>query len=192
MSSLELRDFEVFAGRRPVAGPLSLLHGNGRILWLVGENGAGKSSLLRALAGRARFRGKMLPNPVPLHLRDVAYYAPVMTFPPGVRVRDWLLLHEQQPSSAEFSADQLLPKLKPSAALSRLSSGEGKRCQLWALLRLDRHFYFLDEPYEHLSPSAKATLTNLLLRIADKNVVVVATNQDIPPNSNAQVVEVGS
>ena len=187
--SLELHDLEVVVGRRVLAGPLSLVHTPGTILWILGENGAGKSSLLRVLARRAKHRGRLVLSPPPDDLRSIAYYAPVMRFPTGITVADWLTLHRrQQPDDGVEGVAALLPE-NAHGAVNKLSTGEAKRLQLWALLRTSRPYYFLDEPFEHLSPAGKQSLKHILARHARESVVVIATNQDVPSDVPANVLE---
>ncbi|HEX6064455.1 MAG TPA: ATP-binding cassette domain-containing protein [Longimicrobiales bacterium] len=186
--SLTLRDLEVLAGTRVVAGPLSLEHGPGPVLWLTGENGAGKSSVLRAIARGAPHRGHIVLSPPAA--RVLCYYAPTMHFAAGVTVRDWIALHErwQRASHHAELVDALLPP-GLSGRVLRLSTGEAKRLALWSLLRARRSFYILDEPFEHLSPTAKGTLKSILAALAPEAVVAVATNQDIPADVPARVLE---
>lgn len=187
--SVELHDLEVVAGRRVLAGPLSLVHTPGSILWILGENGAGKSSLLRVMARRAKHRGRLIISPPPDGTRSIAYYAPVMRFPTGITVDDWLTLHRrQQPEDIVDGVADLLPD-NARGAVNKLSTGEAKRLQLWSLLRTLRPFYFLDEPFEHLSPASKLVLKQILAWHARESVVVVATNQDVPSDLPAIVLE---
>lgn len=186
--SLVLRDFEVLAGARVVVGPLSLQHNPGPVLWLTGENGAGKSSLLRAIARGVHHRGRIALSPG--NAAALRYYAPTMHFAAGVTVRDWIALHEgwQRASQHAELVDALLPP-GVSGRVVRLSTGEAKRLVLWSLLRTPRSFYILDEPFEHLSPTAKGALKSILAALAREAVVVVATNQDIPTDVPARVLE---
>jgi ABC-type transport system involved in cytochrome c biogenesis ATPase subunit len=186
--SLVLHHLEVLAGTRVVVGPLSLEHGPGPVLWLTGENGAGKSSLLRAIARGAHYRGRIMLSQ--RDARALCYYAPTMHFAAGVTVHDWIGLHErwQRESHHAELTDALLPA-GVSGRVVRLSTGEAKRLALWSLLRTRSSFYILDEPFEHLSPTAKSTLKSILAALASEAVVVVATNQDIPADVPARVLE---
>lgn len=187
--SLELRELQVRTGSRVLVGPLSFVHQAGSVLWLTGENGAGKSSLLRAIARRARYHGTLSLTPAP-DRRALCYYAPTMHFTNGIHVQDWIGLHQRwQPQShhAEL-VDGLLPA-GVRGPLVQLSTGEAKRLALWSLLRSMRCFYVLDEPFEHLSPSAKGRLRGVIATLAAESVIVVATNQDIPTDIPARVLE---
>lgn len=167
-------------------------HAPGRIAWLVGENGAGKSSLLRVLAGRSRpTSGSVRRVGPPGATASVLYYRPGMRLPPRARVGDWARLTDRLLRAAgptPYWTGSLAPRLDPERRLDRLSTGEAKRLLLDALLRRQAPFVFLDEPYEHLSPRAKETLTTILAARASHAVVVVATNQELPGQAAGPVI----
>lgn len=169
---------------RVVLDRFDLTHEPGRLVWVTGENGAGKSSLLRAFARRLR------PETGNVDLRpagsSVAYYHPGMALPRDARVADWRRLLGL-PASTE---EGLAPSVEAHDSMDRLSTGEGKRLLLAGILSRHAPFTFLDEPYEHLSPQAKATLTGILLLRGRSGVVVVATNQEVPTAGDPLVVHV--
>lgn len=170
---------------RVVLDALSLTLGPGRLAWVTGENGAGKSSLLRVLAGRLRPEaGEVQMEPG--GGTSVAYYHPAMALPRDAKVGDWMRL-----LGRPYAADRgLAPPVSPDDGVARLSTGEQKRLLLMGILSRATSFTFLDEPYEHLSPEAKATLTQMLLERACTGVVVVATNQEVPTSGQPLVIHV--
>lgn len=191
---LRLDGVSVRQGRRLVVADLTWAHSAGRIAWLIGENGAGKSSLLRVMAGRAR------PSAGTVTLRDPAgrtgeriYYKPAMRLPGGVRAREWSRLMDRLagPGGAEVEGPlaALRPDVPGDRILGRISTGEAKRTLLEALLRKPVPFVFLDEPYEHLSGRARDALTEALVARARTAVVVVATNQPIPAGLAGPIVQ---
>lgn len=170
-------------------------HRPGRIAWVVGSNGAGKSSLLRVLAGRERpAAGRVERSGPPGADTDrVLFYHPDMRLPTGATVGDW---HRMRAALEEHDDLRPLdvrldPDLPPARPLERLSTGEAKRLLLDALLRRDRPFIFLDEPYEHLSSDAREDLTAALVLRARRAVVVVATNQPVPDGAEGPVLHLG-
>jgi ABC-type transport system involved in cytochrome c biogenesis ATPase subunit len=172
---------EVRSGRRVLVSPFSWTHTAGSIAWLVGENGTGKSSLLRVLAGRQRSsRGRVRWLGIGARVR---YYTPAMSAPADLRVKDWtdFVSWVQTADRATDSIEALRPRTaNPGRRFGDLSTGEAKRFLLWGLLRLPHGPLVLDEPYEHLSREAKHALTESLRIIARDTVMVVATNQEIP------------
>ena len=189
---LALSNLTVEVGGRAVVRDISFRVHAGTLLWITGENGAGKSSVLRVLAQRGAARGAVAFDQVP-KLTEIAYYSPVMGPPVNTTVRGWLQLNHallEEKQAALSSDDRLLPRVAADSRLTRLSTGETKRLLLWSLLRMPRPFTFLDEPYEHLSPAAKARLTEILSMRAAESAVVVATNQEVPSIANKQVLEI--
>lgn len=187
---LEVQNLTVTSGKRMVVADLSLSAATGALVWITGENGAGKSSLLRVLAMRGAAAGTVRFSPA-ARLADITFYAPPMGVPAHTTAADWFAFTKAQAHDAPTllaDSDPLVPDVAGSALLSRLSTGEAKRILLWSLLRLPRPFTFLDEPYEHLSPSAKARLTHILRDRALRGVVVVATNQDVPDGPSMQIL----
>ena len=197
VAALMTDSLEVRRGTTVIVSSLTWTHEAGRVAWLIGPNGAGKSSLMRVLAGldrpaagsvlrrvaavgeERRSRGPLAPV-----RRRVVYYHPAMSLPP-----------EAMASSFARLADRLAPDprpIVPDRALGRkrcgaLSTGEEKRLLLGPLLARPCEFLFLDEPYEHLSREARLKLTDALVRIARRAVVLVATNQDLPEDVDGPV-----
>jgi len=180
--ALVAQDLEVRRGTTTIVSGLDWRHEPGCIAWLVGPNGSGKSSLMRVLAGiAAPTRGLVVRS----GQGRLGYYHPAMRLPGNVRASAFARLGPQ-PHRGNVT-------LAPERALARkraraLSTGEEKRLLLGMILGTDRQFLFLDEPYEHLSREAHATLTDTLVRVARSSVVLVATNQDVPTEAGGVVV----
>ena len=155
-------------------------HAPGGIAWVVGNNGSGKSSLLRVLAGwQAPTSGSV--KWAGIGRGPVRYLNPQMNAGADLRVADFLALIRSlvvEPAAADV-AEVYPESVNDTKRFGQLSTGEAKRILLWALL-LGTGPLLLDEPYEHLSRDAKAALTRVLEARAMKDVVIVATNQEVP------------
>lgn len=189
---LEVRDLEIRRGRSSILTDFSWTHHPGEIAWIIGENGAGKSSLLRVLAGHERAAGGTVTRTAPPGTDPaVLYYHPAMALPDLATVGAWQTFVERiTPPEDRYP---LVPDLIPASALpekrvERLSTGEAKRLALQALLRRTAPFLILDEPFEHLSPNAKMSLASYLSARALDTVIIVATNQEIPAESHGPIL----
>jgi ABC-type transport system involved in cytochrome c biogenesis ATPase subunit len=161
---------------------LTFEHQAGSICWVVGENGAGKSTLLQVLARRLRPASGTVAYTEASSAR-ISYFQPAMTGPPECAFGSWVELQRRLwPDTAALLpwTDPFLPTLLRSVTVTQLSTGERKRLLLHALLRRPTDVTILDEPYEHLSASAKQRLSEILGARAAASIVVIATNQPIP------------
>jgi len=171
-------------GDERIVDRLTWSHEPGSIAWLSGPNGAGKSSLMRVLAkidepfdGLVRHEGGGT-NRASREL--IASYTPAMSLPPEPRAAWFTRLTSRWIGGPiPLEPDRAL-RAKPCRALS---TGEEKRLLLGPILARARPFVFLDEPYEHLSREARDALTAALVQLAQTSIVVVATNQPIPPEA---------
>ncbi|MBI4409691.1 MAG: ATP-binding cassette domain-containing protein [Gemmatimonadetes bacterium] len=186
---VHISDLTLRRARQVVLERFSWEHAQGEIAWVIGENGAGKSSLLRALAGcllptagEVRYSG---PGPV-----TRLYYHPGMRLPAGVTVGDWSRLVARLVPGGVSSHPLAAASATAEKEVTRLSTGEAKRLLLDALFRREAAVTLLDEPYEHLSAAARHTLTELLLERARTGVVIVTTNQEIPEKAARVVLRV--
>ena len=181
-AALTVENLGIATARGPLITSFEWTWTAGNIAWLIGENGTGKSSLLRVLAGRQRAQNGRVQW-APLGDGLSRYLTPSMFVPGDIRVSDWVdYVGALEPDSPRADlVDPLFPATTtPHRRFRELSTGESKRLLLWALLRPWRGPVILDEPYEHLSREAKQALTTLLRELCRSTPVIVATNQDIP------------
>ncbi len=173
---LTLRDVLVRRGPNTVVEALNLEVRAGSIFWVVGPNGAGKTSLLRVMAGLdTPGAGTVTWTSTPEE--PFLYFQSEMAIPPSATVGDWeRLTLRVLPGRCDGGRTSLWPGAGPDRRTGRLSTGERKRLLLDSLLRRPGPL-LLDEPFEHLSPDAKAALAEILEERARTRVVVVATNQ---------------
>lgn len=185
-------DLGIRRGRSTILTGFDWEHCAGEIAWIIGGNGAGKSSLLRILAGRENPAAGTIRRLAPPNGEEsVLYYHPSMGLPDSLTVGAWQSFVDQ--ISTPGSRRSVPPDLIPEGAvagkrLDRLSTGEAKRLALYAILQRPASFLILDEPFEHLSPDAKEILYMHLRERARTAVVVVATNQEIPADSTGPVL----
>ena len=158
--------------QQPAAPPLDLELRPGEIVGLTGPNGVGKSTLLAALAGRARiFDGQLEKRPdlrIALRTQDVP---PVAGLP--LSGRELLALTEASPADLPpWLADRL------DIRLDRLSGGQRHYLALWAVLEAPADLVLLDEPTNHLDAAGVRHLTAHLHERAANGTGIVIVSHD--------------
>lgn len=173
MSQILIRAQALVAGwSQPATAPLDFVLESGRILGLTGANGVGKSTLLAALAGRARiFSGVLEQRPglrLALQTQDVP---PVAGLP--LSGRELLAL-------TGATTDGLPPWLvgRVDERLDRLSGGQRHYLGLWAILRAPADLVLLDEPTNNLDAAGVAHLAGALRALAGTGVGLVVVSHD--------------
>jgi ATPase subunit of ABC transporter with duplicated ATPase domains len=173
LSELLIRARALVAGwERPATAPLEFALESGRILGLTGANGVGKTTLLSALAGRARvFSGVLEIRPalrLALQTQDVP---PVEGVP--LSGRELLAL-------TGAAGDGLPPWLvgRLDDRLDRLSGGQRHYLTLWAVLQAPADLVLLDEPTNNLDAAGVAHLASVLRRLAESGTGIVFVSHD--------------
>lgn len=170
----DLEDVTVQAGPRVLLERLTWQLGPGDRIGLVGVNGAGKTSLLRALADAATSGGEEQPAAgrvrTGLTVRLAYLSQEVAELDPALRVLEAV---EQVRSRVdlgkgrEMSASQLCERFgfvkeKQWTPVSDLSGGERRRLQILRLLMDEPNVLFLDEPTNDLDIETLTQLEDVL------------------------------
>ena len=157
-----------------------------RIVALVGPSGAGKTSVLNAIAGLLRPRsghisvdGRVLFDSargvdVPAHRRRVGYVFQDARLFPHMDVRRNLLYgrHGAGGASPAFALDSVVDLLGIGALLARrtgnLSGGEAQRVAIGRALLSQPELLLFDEPLSSLDEARREELIPWLLRVRDE------------------------
>ncbi|MFJ5722201.1 ABC-F family ATP-binding cassette domain-containing protein [Streptomyces sp. NPDC093149] len=170
----DLEDVTVQAGPKTLLTHLTWQLGPGDRIGLVGVNGAGKTSLLRALAEAARTQGETQPaagNIVVGKTVKLAYLSQeVHELDPNLRVleavqqvRDRVDLGKGREMTAGQLCEQFgFSKEKQWTPVGDLSGGERRRLQILRLLMDEPNVLFLDEPTNDLDIETLTQLEDLL------------------------------
>ncbi|MFD4031580.1 ABC-F family ATP-binding cassette domain-containing protein [Streptomyces sp. NPDC058637] len=170
----DLEDVTVQAGPKTLLTHLTWQLGPGDRIGLVGVNGAGKTSLLRALAEACRTQGDVQPadgrivvgKTVKLAYlsQEVAELNPNLRVLEAVQqVRDRVDLGKGREMTAGQLCEQFgFTKEKQWTPVGDLSGGERRRLQILRLLMDEPNVLFLDEPTNDLDIETLTQLEDLL------------------------------
>lgn len=169
-----------------------------RVLALVGESGAGKSSVLHAIAGlvtpqrgRIAIAGRTLFDAergidVPAHLRRIGYVFQDARLFPHLDVRHNLLygFHGAVREQPRFDLAAIIELLGIGALLRRridgLSGGEMQRIAIGRALLSQPRILLLDEPLSALDMGRRDELLPYLQRVRDETALPMIYVSHLP------------
>ena len=143
-----------YGGHRALDG-VSFAVEPGRIVGLIGANGAGKTTALKAILGLTAFEGDLTVlgrNPRTQRdelMRDVCFIADVAVLPRWLKVSQALdYVQGVHPRFSRERAEEFLRKtdLKPGNRVRELSKGMVTQLHLALILAIDARLLVLDEP----------------------------------------------
>jgi heme exporter protein A len=186
---LEGADLECERGGRTLFRALSLSLAPGEVLRVAGENGSGKTSLLRILCGLlAPSRGEVRWNGAPIAALREDYSRALVYLGHAPAVKGDLSAAENLSIACTLAghpAREVEPALErlgvPAGTLVRkLSQGQRRRAALARLALSAVPLWLLDEPFAALDASGIGVLTSLIdEHRARGGALVLTTHQDI-------------
>ncbi len=188
---LEVRDLEAWYGESHVLHGVGLEIRQGEVVTLLGRNGAGKTSTLRAImgltgrrAGSIRFEGKELINARPdvIARGGIAYCPEERGIFASLDVTENLMLPPVI-APGGLSLDEiytLFPNLKERARSqgTKLSGGEQQMLAVARILRTGARLLLLDEPSEGLAPVIVQQIGAMIRQIKQKGFTVLLVEQN--------------
>ena len=195
MSVLDITDLAAGYGAIPVLECLSFAVAAGELVGILGHNGMGKTTLLRALmgflpatAGTVRFDGHDITRALPqrrnrLGLGLVPQGREIF---PNLSVHENLrmgcVMHAVEEGAAIEAVLATFPRLKPLLGRvgGALSGGEQQLLAIARCLCAGPRLLLLDEPTEGLQPSIVEEIGETLSRLrADRGLAIVLVEQNL-------------
>ena len=174
-------------GGREVFSGLGFAVGGGEALLVTGRNGAGKSSLLRMVAGLLRIAGGQLAiagaDPEKTVPEQAHYLGHQDALKPSLTVAENLAfwaryLGGTEPPETALAAVGLAALADLPAAY--LSAGQRRRLSMARLVAVSRPIWLLDEPTSALDREAQDTLAGLMRQhLAGGGLIVAAAHGPI-------------
>ena len=190
---LHARDLTCIRGERRLFSELGFALKSGEWLHVTGENGAGKTSLLRMLCGLASAdAGEIRWNDTPIRELGDEYRSKLLYLGHQTPIKEELSARENlQVSSAVKGFD--LSQDDADAALGRmglsgreelpvrfLSQGQKRRVALAQLLTTEAPLWVLDEPFVALDAQAREVVTRIVAEhLSHGGVAVLTSHQDV-------------
>ena len=192
---LSVEAIDVFYGASQILFGVGLDVQPGQTMALLGRNGAGKSTTMKAIAGlaaprngRVRFRGQDVTarKPYVMARQGLAFVPEDRQVFPDHTVQDNLVIaakkgpqgQDDWPLKRIYEVFPLLEPLKARTA-GRLSGGEQQMLAIARALMGNPMMLLLDEPSEGLAPIVVAGIATLLKQLRANGATVLIAEQNM-------------
>jgi branched-chain amino acid transport system ATP-binding protein len=197
-SILEIENLHAFYGKGHILHGVNMHIGEGEIVSLLGRNGAGRSTLVKAVMGQVHASGSVRFNGAPIlglkafqiaH-KGLAYVPENRDIFPTLTVEQNLILGEKSTGQKNAAGSgrwtladmyRMFPRLQErrSVAAGFLSGGEQQMLTLCRSLMGDPDLIMIDEPTEGLAPKIVALVAEYLLALKEKGISVLLVEQKL-------------
>lgn len=189
---LRIAKLHAYYGKSHILHGVDLRVGQGEIVSLLGRNGVGRSTLVKAVMGQVsatgsvRFKGGELLGLKAFQIahKGVGYVPENRDIFPTLTVEQNLMLGQKKAAGGRWSLGdmyRMFPRLEERrmVAAGVLSGGEQQMLTLCRSLMGDPDLIMIDEPTEGLAPMIVALVAEYLLALKEKGVSVLLVEQKL-------------
>ncbi len=190
---LEVRDLHAYYGKSHILQGVSLDVGEGEIVSLLGRNGVGRSTTLKAIIGEVspsgsiHFKGEDIAGSKShvIARKGIGYVPENRDIFPTLTARQNLILGlKSTRRKGRWSIEDafnLFPNLRERADISAgvLSGGEQQMLTICRTLMGDPDLIMIDEPTEGLAPQNVERVRQLIEEIASRGVAILLVEQKL-------------
>jgi branched-chain amino acid transport system ATP-binding protein len=190
---LEVRDLHAYYGKSHILQGVDLAVGDGEIVSILGRNGVGRSTTLKAIMGDVpprgsiTFKGQAIAGLKPYEIAHLGLgYVPEdrAIFPTLTVAQNLLLGVKNRRKAARWGFEdsyRVFPRLRERAdtLAGVLSGGEQQMLTICRTLMGDPDLLLVDEPTEGLAPQLVERIAGLLQEIASRNISILMVEQKL-------------
>ncbi len=195
---VKVEGIHTYYGKSHILHGVSLEVGRGEVVGLLGRNGVGKSTTLKAIAGlihprsgRVLYEGRPISH-LPAHRvahQGIAYVPEERRIFPLLTVTENLRTGLDRHGVTKARKQQLLDDVyrsfpvlaeRRSQAGGTLSGGEQQMLAIARAMMLEPRIILLDEPTEGLMPHMVSQLRRIIQSLRDDGVAVLLVEQNVP------------
>lgn len=181
---IEIKNLSLKYGGREVLKDLNLNIDSGKIIGLVGENGTGKSTLMRVLTGLEKnYKGEVLIDgnkPGGKTNALISYQPDHLPFDDFMTVIDIGNIYER--FYDDFDAENYYKmidsfSIKRNLKIKECSKGMKDKVQIAATLARKAQVYLLDEPMTGIDPKARYEMLNTIIEnFSPDSTLIISTH----------------
>jgi branched-chain amino acid transport system ATP-binding protein len=189
---LDIKNLHAFYGKSHVLHGVDLHVDEGEIVSLLGRNGVGRSTTVKAAMGQVevegsiRFKGEEISGLKAFEIahKGLGYVPENRDIFPTLTVEQNLILGEKKGKKSRWSIDdmyQMFPRLKErqNTAAGVLSGGEQQMLTLCRTLMGDPDLIMIDEPTEGLAPKIVDLVAEYLKELKNRGISVLLVEQKL-------------
>jgi branched-chain amino acid transport system ATP-binding protein len=190
---LDVTDLHAYYGKSHILQGVTFSVDGGEIVSLLGRNGVGRSTTIKAIMGdvpprgSVKFKGKELAGLPPHRIAraGLGYVPENRDIFPGLTVKENLILGiKSMRKQGRWSYEdvyRLFPVLKERADMTAgvLSGGEQQMLTICRTLMGDPDLIMVDEPTEGLAPQMVELVAHLLTEIAQRGIAILLVEQKL-------------
>ena len=193
---LEVKNLDLFYGQAQALAGVSLEVSRGEIVSIIGSNGAGKSSLIRTIAGlewphagEIRFEGRNISGLEPHqicniglgHIPEGRQIFPSLTTMENLALGAMLPRARAQAKQTTSEVFTLFPRLaeRKKQVAGTLSGGEQQMLAIGRCLMSRPELIMLDEPSLGLAPAVVNTLLQAIGAVKERGVTILLVEQNV-------------
>ena len=193
MTMLEVKDLHAYYGKSHILQGVDMQIAAGEVVSLLGRNGVGRSTTVKAIMGEVPphgtilFKGKNiagLPSYKIAH-HGLGYVTEHRDIFPSLTVRQNLMLGVKNPRNpGKWRLDDMLDmfsnlKARADTPAGVLSGGEKQMLTICRTLMGDPELVMIDEPTEGLAPIIVQQVGDLIAEIARRGVAILLVEQKL-------------
>jgi len=190
---LDVRDLHAYYGKSHILQGVSLCVGPGEIVSILGRNGVGRSTTLKAIMGDVPPRGAIVfkdeaiagLKPFEIAHRGLGYVPEDRAIFPTLTVEQNLILGiKSERKASRWCIDdtyRLFPRLeeRAKAPAGVISGGEQQMLTICRTLMGDPDLIMIDEPTEGLAPQMVERVADLLQKISERGISILLVEQKL-------------
>jgi branched-chain amino acid transport system ATP-binding protein len=189
---LEIKNLHGFYGKSHVLHGVDMRIDQGEIVSLLGRNGVGRSTTVKAVMGQVhasgsvKFKGEEMIGLKAFEIahKGIGYVPESRDIFPSLTVEQNLLLGQKKKKNSRWVVEdmyQMFPRLKErrNTAAGVLSGGEQQMLTLCRTLMGDPDLIMIDEPTEGLAPKLVDLVAEYLKELKNRGISVLLVEQKL-------------
>jgi len=188
--NLQLKNLACWRNEQALFSDLNLSLSPKSVLFLQGENGSGKTSLLRILCG---FRlpdegeikwGDKPTSSLPEYFQNISYVGHKNGIKDELTVEENLNLMRSMATASDIKTESVLKQIglfkRADVLVRQLSAGQKRKLALARLMMTDNSFWVLDEPFTSLDKASVGFFESLIKQhITHGGMLILTSHHEI-------------